>query len=214
MYSLIVILYAIQILPFTNSKDWNEVVVYHTQVVPWRVTVIEGTPVTVHCGSSTTPLEWFYGSGHRPIPTKHIKVDYSIILYGLRVSHTGPFSCKGTYKNKYSELKIFYNSVRVKVVKNVPYGWVLPSRIEVSTGDSVTLACGTSSLAQWLGMSLKVQNITYHENRIVLQNLQKEHSGPYICRGSDKNDKLFSIEALVIVDGNIRVRPSTIYRNW
>ncbi len=39
---------------------------------------------------------------------------------------------------------------------NTPVGLVLPSIIEVSEGENVTLACGSTQQVEWFGLALLI----------------------------------------------------------
>ena len=59
-------------IPSSLSKDWSNIVVYMTKVVPdSTIDILEGDSVTVHCGS-LSPVTWTFSSRNLPLPGEYI----------------------------------------------------------------------------------------------------------------------------------------------
>ncbi len=207
------------------AKDWRQIVVYDSEVVPNSVRIFEGTPVIAYCGSSF-PVTWMY-KRYGLFTTLTLKNDplnigtffqyqllrTSIILNNLEVSDAGMFICQGAYNNQDLEIIQFRSKVRVDIVtlnRGVPLYNVTPNYLEVSEGDTVTLTCKGAKPVEWFSVSLKYQNKTIYNDSIKLTNLKKEHSGLYFCRGITSGyimssfhgtSKPFHSMARIIVDG-------------
>lgn len=197
------------------TKDWSEVVVHVGEVIPSRVDIIERTPVKLYCGS-VSPVVWNYknyGSityiilNYRTNITKlsfqFQILNNTIILNNLRNGDSGLIHCDGTYRTSIGKVRPFLNYAPVNVLDFAPSTCLIPNVVEVSVGDDVNLTCGTDKGVEWFGLNLDGQEKTKHDNTLVLRNLRKEHSGPYICRGVYNGRIFHSGAAVVIVEGYV-----------
>ncbi len=127
------------------GKDWRQIVVYDSEVVPNSVRIFEGTPVIAYCGSSF-PVTWMY-KRYGLFTTVTLKNDplnlgtsfqfqllrTSIILNNLEVSDAGMFICQGAYNNQDLEIIQFRSKVRVAIAilnRGVPLYSVTPNYLE------------------------------------------------------------------------------------
>ncbi len=152
-----------------GGQDWREIVIYPSKVEPEAVEVLEGASVTGHCGS-LSPVKWTYSRSDLfdqedytssnydfPILVDHHLINNSIVIYNLNTLNSGSFNCIGTYKNENGKIEQFRNWFYVKVFSEVPMGFVLPSLIEVSENENVTIVCGSIKKAEWFGVTLANQ---------------------------------------------------------
>ena len=214
---------------FTNvyrcTKDWREILVYDSEVVPNIIRIFEGTPVIAYCGSSS-PVKWTYtrrGSSEKVYLTEDkfnrgISFTYklqntSIVLTNLTASNTGALVCRGSY-NEASQAVRFSSKIKVCVEKfsrTEPYYGVTPNFIQVSEGDTLTLTCKGDKPVEFFSVSLAYQEKSVLNDSIILKNLKKEHSGLYYCRaiisGEDSDghfSQIIHTVGRVVVDGYTR----------
>lgn len=215
----------IYISPFASSKDWRKVSVYLGHMKPPYASVFENTPVTIYCGS-TSKVTWEYrpqiGSSINrtaffiidriAVPKRHLQENKKITLVKLTRDDSGLYSCKGKTGML---MGTFIREMELKVYKEVPNALVLPTRIEVSAGSTVTLRCGSLKPVEWFSVHFRVQNKSMIGNTLTLYNLNKKHSGRYVCRGSGANTEgvfVFHRDSIIIVDPIIS--QSSRERNW
>ena len=194
---------------YNGFIDWRRIDVVLMRVVPTNIEVLEGTQAAIHCGSSTE-ASWSYGGQkpihwlHYPLNSRHIIRNNTLILINLRKEESGHYYCHGTGINintrNTSSNHSFSRSMIVKVFKKIAIGRMLPSRVEVSAGDSVSLTCGSYKWVRWIGLYLDEFTQT---NTIIIQNLTRKDSGRYLCRGVDDRNEVFFGHSLIIVDGFI-----------
>ncbi len=98
------------------------------------------------------------------------------------------YVCRG-----YRHTSAFSDMFRARIWQEVPNGLVVPSWIEISHESSATLTCGSITPVIWFSVHYSNQSKTVTENTLTLHNLQGEHSGPYVCRGTinDHNLSIF-----------------------
>ncbi len=137
------------------GKNWHEIVVYESEVVPNYVRIFEGTPVTAYCGSSV-PVIWTYQNSKSAVETYlshdyyveknshlyHI-IDKAIVLSNLKKGDTGKFHCHGTFRDKAGESSRFSSPMRISVVDHrvqIP-NIIIPIYAEVPLGGTITLSC-------------------------------------------------------------------------
>ena len=170
-----------------GGKNWHVRELFLRSVDPKYVTVPEKSAVNIYCGSSS-PVNWTYTqSGLHPaisevsitVHSKHLIGYKTIMLIHLLQKDSGDYCCLGKDRNVY-----FRVCSLVSVVKSVPLGSVIPSLAEVLEGGSVTLQCGSEYPVEWFSLQYQNQNKTVQNNFLTLYNLRKEHSGPYLCRGT------------------------------
>ncbi len=201
---------------YNGFIDWRRIDVYLTSVVPTKIEVLEGTQAAIHCGSSTE-ASWSYGGqnygGHNyPLNSRHIIRNNTLILINLREEESGYYNCHGTGINMnindiFSNYS-FSKPMIVEVFKKIAMGTMLPNRVEVSAGDSVSLTCGSYKRVRWIGLYL--DEFT-QSNTIIVQNLTREDSGRYLCRGVDDRNEVFFGHSLIIVDGFINFINSRLW---
>ncbi len=197
-----------------STRDWRKIVVYDGEVVPSLLDIVEDTPVRLHCGS-LSPVKWTYrkyGSNKytflshnrniTPLPFQFRVIHSSIIINNLSPSDSGLVYCQGTYITRAGNDHAFVNYTAVNVLDFMPFACVIPNIVEVSVGDHVQLFCGTDKGVEWFGLRLRNLEKTIVHNTIILRNLRKEHSGPYVCRGV-YHHKIFHSRATVVVEGYI-----------
>ncbi len=85
-----------------------------------------------------------------PLPSCSRFENNSSILTNLSVMDSGYFHRLRTFQDYDMWVKYFRNWFSVKVWGNTPVGLVLPSIIEVSEGQNVTLVCGHN---RWNGLA-------------------------------------------------------------
>ncbi len=170
-----------------GGENWHVRELFLRSVDPKYVTVPEKSAVNIYCGSSS-PVNWTYTqSGLHPaisevsitVHSRHLIGYKTIILIHLLQKDSGDYCCLGKDRNVY-----FRVCSLVSVVKSVPLGSVIPSLAEVLEGGSVTLQCGSEYPVEWFSLQYQNQNKTVQNNFLTLYNLRKEHSGPYLCRGT------------------------------
>ncbi len=189
-------------IPSSLSKDWSNIVVYMTDVVPEStVNILEGDSVTAHCGS-LSPVTWTFSSRNLPLPGEYIIEGNSITLTNLTEVHYGFYFCHGTYLSDTFETKQFKNYILINVREQVYYGEVLPNHVEVQEGSTVTLTCGSIKPVQWKTMKVPNDHMIKEDYKLTLTKLKKEHSGPYVCRGVKHLNRVFHSKTLIIVDPN------------
>ena len=196
-------------------KNWREITLFLEDVVPPRIDVFENASVIFYCGSLSA-VSWSLkpiltdnlmpSSRRYPVSTRHLKGIKTITLVNLLSNDSGMYYCKGTGKNK-TFVRMFY----VKVWGNVRYGKVIPNWVEVTEGNSVTLTCGSVKPVLWTSVHFDVQNKSFQGNSLTLYNLEKDHSGRYMCRGVvqhklkkydwSSTNNIFHSWAIIIVDG-------------
>lgn len=191
-----------------STKDWREIVVQVGEVVPSHVNTFKKTVVKLYCGS-VLPVTWFYRkydsdeyiylSRTRNTTNFQFQImNNSITINNLRQSDSGLVYCDGTHIALANHT--FVNYATVNVLGFVPRTRVIPNIVEVSVGDNVQLTCGTDKEAKWFGLHLNNQEKSIFNNIIILRNLKKEHSGPYVCRGIH-NYRIFHSRAIIVVEG-------------
>ncbi len=102
---------------------------------------------------------------------------------------------------------MFYQLAYVIVYSVVDYEVVLPSRVEVQEGKSVRLVCGSVKPVVWGSINQSIGEQSHENNILFLQNLRKEHSGRYLCRGVNLEREIFHTFALVIVEPIVKKIP-------
>ncbi len=179
-YQLIIYIYYIS---FVSGRNWERKL-HLRSVLPRAVIVLEGTPVTAYCGSSS-PVNWTFFSfntnirgRHTSLHHKHLVGYKNITLVDLVERDSGLYYCHGTYLNS-----SFQKFIKVNVKSRMPRNQIVPSLIEVSIGSAVTLKCGSEKRVEWFGAHIQKQNRSIGRNSLTLYNMQKQHSGLYICRG-------------------------------
>ncbi len=191
------------ILSLSCGKDWHNIQVRLGSVVPDYVMVQEGASVIARCGS-VTQVWWTYTNHvHRrpklPVPSRHRRGYKTIILKNLLKEHSGFYYCHGLNENRSFQIHL-----RVMVSDKVLTGKVLPNWVEVSLGSSVSLTCGSTKPVEWLSVNYYHQNKTTTPNILTLHDLQKNHSGRYLCRGYDRYwGETFHSSATIIVEAYV-----------
>lgn len=204
-----------------EDPSWRRIPLHLNIVQPTIAHVFPGASVTFYCGS-LTPVNWtfkhrspdriFQQSFERPLVTeqpvsRRHSVGYkNITLTNLFANDSGVYYCYGT-DNIQSNKRDFF----VLVWERVQYGLVIPSWIEVPVGSTVTLTCGSLMPVEWNYLHFDDQNKTMNTNNLTLYNLQKHHSGRYVCRGLKYltvggryfGTKIFHNSAKIIVEGYV-----------
>ncbi len=189
---------------------WENIVVFPTFVKPERVKVLKGSSITVYCGSSS-PVNWsfvpvqniFSQSGHlTSLPKRHRQRNKSLTLFDLSLKDTGMYYCYGVHSNKK-----FVSPLYVSVNVSPNDGTVYPDWVEAPINGSVTLTCGSSAPVTWYSVHWRKLQKRVVNNSVTLFNLQKEHSGRYMCRGVKKLNSqdsrvanVFHSYAIIMVD--------------
>ncbi len=194
------------ILSTAYSKNWSRIPVYVGHIVPRYVVIEEKTPLTLYCGSRSA-VNWTFMPDYLPIghrrrfslPERH-RIGYkNVSLFNLYAVDSGFYYCEGLGHDLN-----FLIYMQVKVVNYVSFGQVLPTRIEVTGGSSVTLKCGSVKPVEWFGVNYYEQKKTIEGNILTLHQLKKEHSGRYMCRGYNHLIKsIFHCSTIIIVDSNV-----------
>ncbi len=202
---------------YLENRDWLQVTIDQTEIIPAHFDILEGTPVRSYCGSFS-PVDWTYSRNanvddinvsftYDPLPSDSRFENNSIILTNLSVADSGYFHCTGTFRDYDTRMKYFKNWFSVKVWGNTPVGFVLPSVIEISEGEKVTLSCGSTRQVEWFGLTLADQQIRATNNTLTLWNLSKENSGTYICRGTLSSREIFHSRCAILVDFQVIFGP-------
>lgn len=97
-----------------SSKDWGKVSIYHTQVIPAVLTVLEGTSVKLYCGSPK-PVTWTYSVDRLPVPGSHELGNNSITLKNLSGLGDKLYYCKGIYFYQNLHWTSFVNTIKFTV---------------------------------------------------------------------------------------------------
>ncbi len=190
-------------------KDWRKIEVRYGKMVPTVVgTFYGGSYVTLHCGSAS-PVSWTYEpyskcniiEERRLLGDRYRSNNFSIKLYDLQPDETGFYHCLGYSVNN----EAFNQFALVIVVDAVDYGSVLPSRVEVVEGGTVTLICGSIKPAAWIHIDQTIEYEIEGSNTLLLKNLKKEHSGRLLCRGINVQKEVFHKFALIIVEPVIKI---------
>ncbi len=179
-----------------DCRNWRTIVVKPTWVVPFRVHVLEGTPVKAYCGSFSPP-QWIFGNSR--VNKKHETHNNSITFHNLENNDSGIYYCHGTLHENMTFRNYFVMFVRT----SVGFGEVLPDYLEISQNDSVTVYCGSTNPVEWFGVHFKDISKVEKANKLVLKNLRREHSGRYFCRGVNLAGKIFHSQVIIIVDANV-----------
>ncbi len=210
------------------GKKWHEIDVYKSEVVPNFVRIFERTPVIAYCGSSV-PVNWTYqnlGSTAKinltPVP-HGVNIPFlyqlsgtKISLYSLTKDDSGIFHCHGRYGNEAMESFQFTGSMLMFVLDKtdqLPYHTIVPNYVEVFEGDTVTLRCRSDLPVEWFYRRDLIKNSITGSNSFTLINLEKEHSGVYICLGVYNNvididePVPFHSRARIVVDSSILYHP-------
>lgn len=200
------------------GKNWQQIIVRPKSIEPSKtVTLFPGASLTLYCGTTSLanwtffPLTDLFES---PISSRHLKGYNNITLKDLKVEDTGSYYCHGTFGTEQFTKYTFVN-----VLIYHPDGaqtYVVPNWIEVPINGSVALYCGSLTPVEWISASFLSVPKSLVGNRLELYNLQKEHSGLYICRGTFKIPQfliglnyvinpinLFHSKAVIIVGGEI-----------
>ncbi len=190
-----------------SGNDWQYIDVQPESLQPTGIVhLFEGASLTIYCGSAS-PAYWSFDSYRWPVVNRH-SIEYrSIKLNNLEIKDSGTYYCYGTNADTR-----FVEDVQIAVFLNRSYGLsgkVIPSWVEIPENGSVTLFCDSAGPLEWKslhfhGMQKKIEGKT-----LTLYNLQKHHSGRYICRGiiyysNNKRRSIFHNSATIIVDGIVR----------
>ncbi len=183
IYSLLMFTY---ISRSVFGKNWDSILVFPTFVKPDRLKVLEESSVTVYCGSSSA-VYWsfvsiqdgFYALGHlTSLSAQHLQRNRSLTLNNLLLRDSGMYYCNGTYSNRK-----FVAPLPVWVKESPEYGSVYPNWVEAPVNGSVILTCGSLEPVMWFSVHWRYLQKHVGNNSVTLYNLQKEHSGRYVCRG-------------------------------
>ncbi len=196
-----------------SGKNWQQIEVQPKSMLPRTVTLFQSSSVTLYCGT-TSLASWSFFSLRdylqTPIPSRHVKYYNKITLKDLTVEDSGSYYCTGTFRNK-TFIDNTYLVVLLCEPNSVP-PYIVPSWVEVPLNGSLTLLCGSVTPVEWFSSSFQSVQKSLERNKLKLYNLQKEHSGEYICRGTHKTPphvsdnkqlSLFHTTAVVIVDGKV-----------
>ncbi len=178
-------------LTSVSAIDWQRIEVFPKTVLPSQPMVFEGAFLTLHCGSSS-PTQWFYTPSYYlyythpnlfpklSITAQHFQGNTYLKLPNLNHNDSGIYHCIGTYDNDN-----FRTFTHVQIIERVPYRRVIPEWVEVTSGANVTLRCGSITKVEWFSVYMDKQDklFGYDTFTITLLNLQKGHSGIYVCRG-------------------------------
>ncbi len=211
-YFKMVAILASQLPSNVYNKDWRKITVHRGEVVPGFVAVLEDTQsIKAYCGSSS-PGHWTYKPNllpqqpHFKIHSDHFIGNNHIVLNRLKTADNGIFYCLGEYEDHLG-VQMFSDYIQVVVRERVRRAEVLPTSAEVSEGSNVTLTCGSSGQVHWVGVHLQDQIKIKEGNRLLLMNLRKEHSGPYMCRGIGTHGFIFHARTIIVVDGYLVESP-------
>ncbi len=168
------------------SNWWQIDVHYNMEVVPNNVHIFENSSVTFYCGSET-PEYWMYSGenldtpGHDiPIRQNHVLVRRQLTLQNVRLNDSGLYVCQGNYGNT----TFFTTHFSIKVYNTtIPKTLVVPNWVEIEAGGSITLLCGSDGPVEWFSPHIMHQDKVVGDKTLTLLNLQRNHSGKYICRG-------------------------------
>ncbi len=186
-----------------HGRDWQRISVRLGRITPTRATLHERSSIIIRCGSSSQ-VNWTYATfmDHyaESLSNKHDNNNESLGLLDLLYNDSGFYYCEGLKGRR-----PFLSWFTLNVWQITPFGLVVPNWIEVSKGDSVTLSCGSFNEVLWFSIHYYEQNKTVGHRTLTLHNLQEKHSGPYTCRGTFFNRKLFHYSSRIIVDGSIDI---------
>ncbi len=212
---------------FRIKPDFSKIEIYPKEVIPTVVDTLENTEVKGSCGS-LSPVSWTY-KRNRPTlneyfhinvthyfgsnlpPSRHDVENNSIIITNVQLYDSGYYYCFGTYINHFGDTKQFQKSFQLNVWLMVPFGYVLPSVTHVSEGGNVTFKCGSSGKIEWFGRTMNSQEKYLANNSILLYNLGKSNSGPYVCRGVHINGIVFHARADLFVDSLVFLNNIAIF---
>ncbi len=178
-------LFFISCLVSVWASNWWQIDVLYKEVVPNNVYIFENSSVTFYCGSET-PEYWMYSGenldtpGHDiPMRQNHVVGRRQLTLHNVRLNDSGLYVCQGYYW-----CTVFTTHFSIKVYNTtIPKTLVVPNWVEIEAGGSITLLCGSDGPVEWFSPHIMYQDKVVGDKTLTLLNLQRNHSGKYICRG-------------------------------
>ncbi len=202
--NLVDIIFLINSVVIAVATNWRSIRVKYGEIVPVELKVFQYGTAKIHCGSHSPVLVWSFTRRNDSDSIKEVINNrrhnlglYSVTLNNLQLEDSGMYSCYGRLTSR----RLFTAEMSIKVVDNISDGEVIPNRIEISKGTTVTLTCGSIKDVLWISQNALIKAKKIHGNRLVLKNVKRKHSGRYICRGVDANNDIFHSTAIVIIDG-------------
>ncbi len=188
-----------------STLEWDRIKVTYGAIEPEGTIVVGvGQSATFHCGSST-PVIWRFPNNFIPME-HHDQQTHTITLKDLQTSDEGLCYCFGHF----ADGEIFYDYSYVKVVPELLPGHVLPSRVEVPEGSSIKIICESTVPVKWIGLNLFIQKVHGGDSTLILEQVTRNDSGPYLCIGQDEDRELFHTTSEVIVGGQLEMIPANL----
>ncbi len=210
----------------SDTRNWQQIKVYLGEVIPDYVFLENNSTITLYCGCNTSLVYWTFrrstvpldSSGH-PVSNRHVKNSKQLTLINLTTEDAGLYSCSWTSGDR--DFESLASVVRISRHYDDVFslGMIAPSWLEVSQNSTVILNCHSVMPTEWFSVYFQHNcKIIKQVNSLTLLNLQGEHSGEYICRGSFYNREhhhvIFHAISRIIVDSTLirihHVRPPNL----
>ncbi len=208
----------------SDTRNWQHIEVYLGEVIPKYVYLEKNSAVTLYCGCNASAVYRTFrrrilplNSSGTPVSNKHVKKSKQLALVNLTTEDTGLYSCSWTSGGRDFESLGSVVWISSNYADLFSLGVAVPSWVEVSQNSTVTLSCRSVTPTEWFSVHFQHQSKSIEGNSLTLFNLQGEHSGEYICRGSYYNREhhvIFHAKSRVIVYGTLiriyHIRPLTL----
>jgi len=216
LYSMLLI-WLVYFLTSSCTRNWQEIEVHIAEIVPRYLVVEENSTFNLYCGSNSSALHWTFkarsldvwNTSTRPISSKHSIGLKQLTLNNIKYDEdNGDYYCnwrspQGQLFQGYSRVSVV-NKRNLELYQNKHLGQISPNFTEVSSNTTVTLTCYSSTPVEWFSIHLAKLKIETGANSLTLLNIQNEHSGEHLCRGSYATyGHIFHARALVYVDGTV-----------
>ncbi len=198
----ILILYFVSLS--SSNENWRQIKVLYGTIVPSFIVVFEGQSASLHCAGDK-PVIWHFP---REVNFEYSNVErFTVILHNL--TDSGVYTCCGEFATGQQFCEITF----VQVEKNPPFGMIVPSRVEVAEGSTIKLTCGSIKPVKWFSLN-NTPNMYLDGNSLIIDSINRNHSGPYLCRGFKANGTIFHQTVKVIVDGYLEIIPRSFHEYY
>ncbi len=198
----ILILYFVSLS--SSNENWRQIKVLYGTIVPSSLVVFEGQSASLHCAGDK-PVTWYFPG---EINFEYPNVErFTVILHNL--TDTGIYTCSGEFATGQQFCEVTF----VQVEKNPPIGMIVPSRVEVAEGSTIKLTCGSIKPVKWFSLN-NTPNMYLEGNSLIIESINRNYSGPYLCRGFKANGTIFHQTVKVIVDGYLEIIPRPFHEYY